>query len=171
MKTNKIIIAVIAILAFFPVCAQQQEVGDSVAVYGAISNHRTGKPEPFCTIQFLNEDRLVAGTVCDEEGFFVVAPLPVGSYTLKVLLSGLTLYKQELLIDETANLNISVITDSTTIRMLPEVHVAAPAHQLEYQELLITSPSDLRLWSFNYRWWVPGPKPVPHEARRDLSRR
>ena len=113
----------------------------------------------------------MAGTVCDEEGFFVVAPLPVGTYTLKVLLSGLTLYKQELFIEEAVNLNISVITDSTTIRMLPEVHVAdaAPEHLLEYQELLITSPSDPRLWAFNYRWWVPGPKPVPHEARRDLS--
>ena len=90
MKTNRIIIAVITMLAFFPVCAQQEEV-DTVAVYGAVLNHSTGKPEPFCTIQFLSEDRLVAGTVCDEDGFFVVAPLPVGNYTLKVLLSGLTL--------------------------------------------------------------------------------
>ena len=85
MKTNRIVIALITLLMFLPLCAQQPEERDSVAVYGAISNHRTGKPEPFCTIQFLNEDRLVAGTVCDEEGFFVVAPLPVGIYTLKVL--------------------------------------------------------------------------------------
>ena len=152
MKTNRIVIALITLLLSLPLCAQHPEERDSVAVYGAISNHRTGKPVPFCTIQFL-------------------APLPVGIYTLKVLLSGLTLYKQELLIDEAVNLNISVITDSTTIRMLPEVHVAdaAPEHLLEYQELLITSPSDPRLWAFSYRWWVPGPKPVPHEARRDLS--
>ena len=171
MKINRIIIVFFTLLAFLPVCAQQEE-GDSVAVYGAILNHRTGEPEPFCTIQFLDEERLVAGTVCDEKGFFVVAPLPVGTYTLKVLLSGLTLYKQELLIEEAANLNISVITDSTTIRLLPEVHVAdaAPVHQLEYQGLLITSPSDPRLWDFNYRWWVRGSRRVPHEARHDLSR-
>lgn len=172
MKINRIIIIVFfTSLAFLPVCAQQEE-GDSVAVYGAILNHCTGEPEPFCTIQFLDEERLVAGTVCDEKGFFVVAPLPVGTYTLKVLLSGLTLYKQELLIEEAANLNISVITDSTTIRLLPEVHVAdaAPVHQLEYQGLLITSPSDPRLWDFNYRWWVRGSRRVPHEARLDLSR-
>ena len=158
-------------LAFLPVCAQQEE-GESVAVYGAILNHRTGEPEPFCTIQFLDEERLVAGTGCDEDGFFVVAPLPVGTYTLKVLLRGLTLYKQELLIEEAANLNISVITDSTTVRMLPEVSVedSATTHQLEQQGLLITSPSDPRLWFFKYRWWVRGPKPVPHEARADLSR-
>ena len=172
MKINRIIIIVFfTSLAFLPVCAQQEE-GDSVAVYGAILNHGTGKPEPYCTIQFLSEERLVAGTVCDEDGFFVVAPLPVGTYTLKVLLRGLTLYKQELLIEEAANLNISVITDSTTVRMLPEVSVedAAPTHQLEQQGLLITSPSDPRLWFFEYRWWVRGPKPVPHEARADLSR-
>ena len=172
MKINRIIIIVFfTSLAFLPVCAQQEE-GDSVAVYGAILNHGTGKPEPYCTIQFLSEERLVAGTVCDEDGFFVVAPLPVGTYTLKVLLRGLTLYKQELLIEEAANLNSSVITDSTTVRMLPEVSVedAAPTHQLEQQGLLITSPSDPRLWFFEYRWWVRGFKPVPHEARADLSR-
>ncbi|MBR1835491.1 MAG: hypothetical protein IJ785_08330 [Bacteroidales bacterium] len=171
MKINRIIIIVATLLAFVPVCAQQPEMQDTVAVYGAVSNHNTRNPEPYCTIQFFNNDRLVAGAVCDEEGLFVVDTLPVGTYTLKVLLSGVTLYKQELLIDESANLNISVITDSTTIRMLPEIHVAetAPVHQLEYQELLITSPSDPRLWDFSYRWWVPGPKPVPHEARRDLS--
>jgi len=172
MKNHRIITIVVALLAFIPVLAQQPEYQDTVAVYGAISNHSTGKPEPYCTIQFLDQDRLVAGTLCDEEGFFSVDALPTGSYTLKVMLSGLTLYKQDLLIDETANLNISVITDSVTIRMLPEIHVAdaVPTHQLQEQELLITSPRDPRLWHFKYRWWVPGPKPVPHEAKLDLSR-
>lgn len=171
MKTNRVIIIAAILLAFVPVRAQQPVVRDTVAVFGAITNHTTGKPEPYCTIQFLDQDRLAAGTVCDDEGFFEVDALPTGAYTLRVMLSGLTLYKQELLIDETSNLNISVITDSTTIRMLPEIHVAeaAPTHLLQEQELLITSPRDPRLWDFKYRWWVPGPKPVPHEARRDLS--
>lgn len=157
-------------LIAMPLCAQQPVYTDSVAVFGAVTNHHTGKPEPFCTVQLMREGHLVAGTLCDEEGFFTIDAMAPGVYTLKVMSGGLSLYQQQLPIEETVNLNISVITDSTTIRMLPDVSVVDAAIEHKLGELLISSPRDVRLWDFNYRPWVRGSRPVPHEARLDLSR-
>ena len=55
-------------LVFAGAYGQQEGDVDTVNVMGAISNHHTGEPEPFCLVQFLDGERLVAGTMSDEKG-------------------------------------------------------------------------------------------------------
>ena len=164
------IFVMLCCLVFAEAYGQQEGDVDTVNVMGAISNHHTGEPEPFCLVQFLDGERLVAGTMSDEKGNFSVETLPAGSYTLKVLSGGMSLYQQDLLIDEMVMLNISIIKDSTVVRVLPEARVSDSAIRNRLGPLLITSPQDIRLWHFNYRPWVPGPRPKSHEASMDLSR-
>lgn len=127
---------------------------DSVIVMGTVVNRLSGEAEPYCTVHFLRDTDTVATTLCDDEGFFAVDPLPAGTYGLSISLRGMTLYQADLVLNSNAELHISVITDSFQLRTLHEVEIVAPKHLLGEQ--LISSYDDPRLWDFSYRPFMGG---------------
>lgn len=131
----------------------QEVVSDSVIVMGTVVDHLSGEHEPFCQVHFLQGSDTVATAVCDQEGYFGVDRLQVGTYGLSVSLRGMTLYQSDLVLGDNAMLSISVITDSFQLRTLREVEIMAPKHDLAASGLLITSPNDERLWDFMYCDW------------------
>lgn len=131
-------------------CAQEDEP-DSIVVLGSVVNRLSGQPEPFCQVHFLQGSDTVATAFCDDEGYFGVDRLPVGTYGLSVSLRGMTLYQADLVLGDNAMLSISVITDSFQFRTLREVAIIAPKHQLAEQGQLITHYDDPRLWDFMSR--------------------
>lgn len=135
-----------------PLCAQEDEP-DSVVVLGRVVNRLSGQPEPFCRVHFLQGGDTVTTAFCDDEGYFSVERLPVGTYGLSVSLRGMTLYQSDLVLGDNAMLSLSVITDSFQLRNLREVEIVAPKHLLTGSGQLITSPDDDRLWDFMYCDW------------------
>lgn len=150
------------------VCAQAPVKSDSVIVIGSVINRLSGEPEPFCIVHFFRGSDTAATVFCDTEGLFSVDGLPVGSYGLSVTLRGTTLYQADLVLNDNAFLNISVITDSFQLRTLREVAIVAPKHMLAESGLLITSPDDDRLWDFMYCDWCIG-RGAPRNASASNS--
>ena len=134
-------------------CAQEDEP-DSIVVLGSVVNRLSGQPEPFCQVHFLQGSDTVATAFCDDEGYFGVDCLPVGTYGLSVSLCGMTLYQSDLVLGDNAMLSLSVITDSFQLRNLHEVEIVAPKHLLGEQ--LISSYDNPRLWDFSYRPFMGG---------------
>ena len=153
MKGNRFILFLMLLLSVGPLCSQESAAPDSVVVLGLVVNRISGEHEPFCQVHFLQGSDTVATAVCDQEGYFGVDRLPVGTYGLSVSLRGMTLYQSDLVLDDNAMLYLSVITDSFQLRNLREVEIAAPKHDLAASGLLITSPDDDRLWDFMYCDW------------------
>lgn len=153
MKGNRFILFLMLLLSAGTLCAQEDEP-DSIVVLGSVVNRLSGQPEPFCQVHFLQGSDTVATAVCDQEGYFGVDRLPVGTYGLSVSLRGMTLYQSDLVLGDNAMLSLSVITDSFQLRNLREVAIVAPKHQLGEQ--LISSPDDPRLWDFSYRPFMGG---------------
>lgn len=163
-------------------CAQEDEP-DSVVILGLVVNRLSGEHEPFCQVHFLQGSDTVATAICDQEGYFGVDRLPVGTYGLSVSLRGMTLYRSDLVLGDNAMLYLSVITDSFQLRNLREVAIVAPKHQLAEQGLLISHYDDPRLWDFNYRdcfggeahyggadaGFLPGRFYAPAKGRKDAK--
>lgn len=144
---RRIIILILLVSAGLPLWAQEAEVPDSVVVMGIVVNRLSGEPEPFCRVHFLRGSDTVATAFCDDEGYFGIDRLQAGTYGLSVSLRGMTLYQADLVLNDNALLNLSVITDSFQLRNLREVQVVAPKHMLG--GLQITSPNDIRLWDMS----------------------
>ena len=153
MKRNRLILFLMLLLSACTLCAQEDEP-DSIVVLGSVVNRLSGQPEPFCQVHFLQGSDTVATAFCDDEGYFGVDRLPVGTYGLSVSLRGMTLYQSDLVLGDNALLYISVITDSFQLRNLHEVEIVAPKHLLGEQ--LISSYDDPRLWDFSYRPFMGG---------------
>lgn len=153
MKGNRFILFLMLLLSVGPLCSQESAAPDSVVVLGLVVNRISGEHEPFCQVHFLQGSDTVATAVCDQEGYFGVDRLPVGTYSLSVSLRGMTLYQSDLVLGDNAMLYLSVITDSFQLRNLREVEIVAPKHDLAASGLLITSPDDDRLWDFMYCDW------------------
>ena len=153
MKGNRFILFLMLLLSAGTLCAQEDEP-DSIVVLGSVVNRLSGQPEPFCQVHFLQGGDTMATAFCDDEGYFGVDRLPVGTYGLSVSLRGMTLYQSDLVLGDNAMLSLSVITDSFQLRNLREVAIVAPKHQLGEQ--LISSPDDPRLWDFSYRPFFGG---------------
>jgi len=137
------------LLSVGSVTAQEYDVSDSVMVMGSVVNRMSGLPEPFSVVSLLQGDQVVATTSCDEEGWFNLPSMPAGSYLLEVKLRGLTLYHADLVLQQNAEVNIGVITDSLRMVNLKEVEVLALRHMLG--SLYISSKDNVRLWDFSYR--------------------
>ena len=129
--------------------AQEPATEDSVMVMGTVVNQMTAQPEPYSVVHLLQEERLVASAPCDSEGWFEMPLLPAGSYRLEVMVRGLTLYQSDLVLQQNAELNIGVITDSLRLVNLREVRIMALRHLLGAQ--YIASPSDIRIWNMHMR--------------------
>ena len=155
MKRNSLL-CLLLLLCTLPLRAQEPTGSDSVTVLGLVVNRLSGEHEPFCQVHFLQGRDTVATAVCDQEGYFGVDRLPVGTYGLSVSLRGMNLYQADLVLNSNAELYISVITDSFQLRNLREVAITAPKHQLAEQGQLITTPDDPRLWDFSYRPFMGG---------------
>lgn len=153
MKRNRLILFLMLLLSAGTLCAQEDEP-DSIVVLGSVVNRLSGQPEPFCQVHFLQGSDTVATAFCDDEGYFGVDCLPVGTYGLSVSLRGMTLYQSDLVLGDNAMLSLSVITDSFQLRNLHEVEIVAPKHLLG--EHLISSYDDPRLWDFSYRPFMGG---------------
>lgn len=153
MKRNRLILFLMLLLSAGTLCAQEDEP-DSIVVLGSVVNRLSGQPEPFCQVHFLQGSDTVATAFCDDEGYFGVDRLPVGTYGLSVSLRGMTLYQSDLVLGDNAMLSLSVITDSFQLRNLHEVEIVAPKHLLGEQ--LISSYDDPRLWDFSYRPFMGG---------------
>ena len=152
-KLKTIVVLAALLLTVRAAWAQELAAADSVVVMGSVVNRLSGQPEPFCLVHFLQGDDTVATAFCDQEGYFGIDRLPVGTYGLSVSLRGMTLYQSDLVLHDNAALSISVITDSFQLRNLPMVEVVAPKHYLAGSGQLINSPDDPRLWDFTYCDW------------------
>lgn len=146
---RRIVFLLLLLSASPPLWAQKPDVSDSVVVMGTVVNRITSQPEPFSIVQLLQDTMVVASASCDEEGWFGIEALPVGSYLLEVQVRGLTLYQADLVLQENAVLNIGVITDSIRLVNLREVAIVALRHLLGEQ--LISTTHDIRLWNLLYR--------------------
>ena len=93
MKGNRFILFLMLLLSVGPLCSQESAAPDSVVVLGLVVNRISGEHEPFCQVHFLQGSDTVATAVCDQEGYFGVDRLPVGTYSLSVSLRGMTLYQ------------------------------------------------------------------------------
>lgn len=153
MKRNRLILFLMLLLSAGTLCAQEDEP-DSIVVLGSVVNRLSGQPEPFCQVHFLQGSDTVATAFCDDEGYFGVDRLLVGTYGLSVSLRGMTLYQSDLVLGDNAMLSLSVITDSFQLRNLHEVEIVAPKHLLGEQ--LISSYDNPRLWDFSYRPFMGG---------------
>lgn len=141
-------------LFLFGMAAFGQSEADSVMVMGSVTDRLTGEPLPLGYVHFLGTDGdTVATALCDTGGFFAVGYMPVGTYALFVSVKGLSLYRADLVLNDNADLHLSVITDSFYLRNLREVQIVEPKHELASSGLLITSPDDPRLWDFMYCDW------------------
>ena len=149
MKRNSLSLCLLLLFGAGYACAQEPVTPDSVVVMGTVVNRMSGEPEPFSMVHLLQGDTLVASAPCDEEGWFGIRAVPVGSYLLEVQVRGLTLYQADLVLQENAMLNIGVITDSIRLVNLREVAIVALRHLLGGQ--LISSTHDIRLWNLSYR--------------------
>ena len=149
MKRNSLSLCLLLLLGAGYACAQEPVAPDSVVVMGTVVNRMSGEPEPFSVVHLLQGDTLVASAPCDEEGWFGIRAVPVGSYLLEVQVRGLTLYQSDLVLQENAMLNIGVITDSIRLVNLHEVQITTLRHLLGQQ--LISSTHDIRLWNLLYR--------------------
>jgi hypothetical protein len=164
MKRNRLILFLMLLLSAGTLCAQEDEP-DSIVVLGSVVNRLSGQPEPFCQVHFLQGSDTVATAFCDDEGYFGVDRLPVGTYGLSVSLRGMTLYQSDLVLGDNAMLSLSVITDSFQLRNLHEVEIVAPKHLLGEQ--LISSYDNPRLWDFSYRPFMGGE--APHYGGADAG--
>ena len=157
MKSRCLIfIAVMALLLDAGIHAQEQEVLDSVMVFGTVINQISRQTEPYCLVRFLHGKELCREVLTDENGDFAAMGIPAGEYTLEVDVKGLSLHRENLTLTSNVTLSVSVITDSVKLVNLPEVDVndTRPKHELVEQELLIEKTDDVRLRCFNYRWWI-----------------
>lgn len=154
MKRNSLLLCLLLLLGTGTLRAQEPTEPDSVVILGLVVNRISGEHEPFCQVHFLQGSDTVATAVCDQEGYFGVDRLQVGTYGLSVSLRGRTLYQSDLVLGDNAMLYLSVITDSFQLRNLREVEIVAPKHLLGEQ--LISSPDDPRLWDFSYRPFFGG---------------
>ena len=152
MKRNSLLLCLLLLLGIGSLHAQEV-APDSVVVLGHVVNRLSGVPEPFCRVHFLQGNDTAATAVCDEQGYFGIDRLPVGTYGLSVSLRGMTLYQSDLVLNDNALLHLSVITDNFQLRNLREVEITAPKHELAASGLLITSPDDPRIWDFMYCDW------------------
>lgn len=152
------------LLAF---CTLGQAQTDTIFVTGTVYNQHTRKPEPYCLVELIQDSIATAVRVCDGEGFFLIDNLPTGSYTLRVGVGHVTLFQNDFVLREPANLSIYVDTlqlinlRTVTInarRWVPPV----PEHHLS--DKLITHADDYRLWNFSGHMTESGP------ACADLSR-
>ena len=134
------------LLCVAPLAAQQPSATDRVTVMGAVVDHLTNEPQPYCLLQFIHGTDTVA-VRCDEEGFFVSDRMSVGAYTLTAILKGKQVYRADLVLNDNAALHIAVITDSFTFRNLQTVDVQARKRQPGTQ--LITSYDDSRMWNLS----------------------
>ena len=134
------------LLCVAPLAAQQPSATDRVTVMGAVVDHLTNEPQPYCLLQFIHGTDTVA-VRCDEDGFFVSDRMPVGAYTLTAILKGKQVYRADLVLNDNAALHIAVITDSFTFRNLQTVDVQARKRQPGTQ--LITSYDDSRMWNLS----------------------
>lgn len=150
MNKLKTILALMFLLPMTRVAmAQEDVVPDSVLVMGTVVNRMTGEPESYSVVRLLQDTLVVASAPCDEEGWFDMPALPVGSYLLEVQVRGLTLYQADLVLQENVALNIGVITDSLRLVNLREVTIVALRHMLGAQ--YIATPDDIRLWNLTMR--------------------
>lgn len=145
MKRNSLL-CLMLLLCVAPLAAQQPSATDRVTVMGAVVDHLTNEPQPYCLLQFIHGTDTVA-VRCDEEGFFVSDRMSVGAYTLTAILKGKQVYRADLVLNDNAALHIAVITDSFTFRNLQTVDVQARKRQPGTQ--LITSYDDSRMWNLS----------------------
>lgn len=157
-------LTILLLLAAVGLCRAQS--GD-IVVTGIVYNLHTKNPEPYCLVQLVQDSVAKAVRVCDDEGFFVVDSLPMGSYTLRVGVGSVTLYQNDFKLLESANLSIYV--DTLQLINLRTVTINAhrripsmPGHNLGHE--LIVNTNDYRLWNFSGHMTDSGP------ACADLSR-
>ena len=160
----KRIMTILLLLAATGFCLAQR---DTIIVTGTVYNMHTRKPEPYCLVQLVQDSVSKAVRVCDSEGFFVIDSLPTGSYTLRVGVGSVTLFQNDFLLREPANL--SIYADTLQLINLRTVSINAqrkplpmPRHELGQE--LIAHPDDYRLWNFSGKMTDSGP------ACADLSR-
>ena len=148
---KQILFAIALLFAASGLMAQDYDDGDTlyVMVEGTVVNQISGLPEPYSVVHLLQGDSVRHTAPCDSEGWYGFRALPVGSYTLEVQVRGQTLYQADLVLQQNAELNIGVITDSMRLVVLREVQIVALKHLLGEQ--LIASPHDIRLWNMLYR--------------------
>jgi len=145
MKRNSLL-CLMLLLCVAPLAAQQPSATDRVTVMGAVVDHLTNEPQPYCLLQFIHGTDTVA-VRCDEEGFFVSDRMSVGAYTLTAILKGKQVYRADLVLNDNAALHIAVITDTFTLRNLQTVDVKAIRRHPG--TLLITSNDDTRMWNLS----------------------
>lgn len=121
---------------------------DSVWIEGRVIDAISGEPKFICEVQFIQTDTIKAIAFCDENGYYSIGWMPVGVYTLSVLLDGKMLHYAELSLVENALVNIALLSNDTVrFNALRPVEVTETRHKLGNR--LITSPDDPRLWNFN----------------------
>lgn len=140
---------------------------DTIIVTGTVYNQHTRKPEPYCLVQLIQDSVAKAVRVCDGDGFFAIDSLPTGAYTLRVGVGRVTLFQNDFVLREPADLSIFV--DTLQLINLRAVTINArrwvppmPKHNLG--ATLITKADDYRLWNFGGKMTESGP------ACADLSR-
>ena len=135
---------------------------DSVLVMGIVVDHLSNEPQPHCLLHFVQGSDTAAIVHCDEEGYFLSAPLPVGNYTLCATLKGHQVYRADLVLNDNAALYISIITDTFSFRNLQAINVKERRRQLG--TLLISSYNDTRMWNLSGQMVFDD-----RSASRDLS--
>ena len=151
MNTHRFLPAILVLLLAAPSALRAQDEGDTlyVMVQGTVVNQISGLPEPYSEVRLLQAGSVRAAAPCDSEGWFGFRAVPAGSYALEVQVRGLTLYQADLVLQQNAELNIGVITDSMRLVVLREVKIFALKHMLGSQ--LIASPHDIRIWNMTGR--------------------
>lgn len=148
MKINRLLL--LGVLMAAGQCMAQDTLStDSIMVMGTVVSLQTDKPEPFCKIQFVQGGMVRASALSDIEGVFILENIPAGVYSIKVGLNGLTVFQDNIKLDTDTELKLKINKDTTRIICLPpvNVNVARSRNTLEQMGLLITSPSDPRIWN------------------------
>ena len=160
MKRNSLLILGLLLLLGGHARAQEEtSAPDSIIVMGTVVDHLTDEPQPYCLLHFIRETDTAATVRCDDEGYFVTRLL-AGLYMLSVTLKGQLAYQSDLVLNDNAALNIAIITDSFSFRLLRPLEVTAARHLLREQGLLIESPNDPHLWDITYCEWCLGGQPA-----------
>ncbi|MCB0807162.1 MAG: TonB-dependent receptor, partial [Bacteroidales bacterium] len=60
----------------------------SACIKGQITDVKTGEPLPFATVSAEANGNIISGTMCDEDGFYTLKPLPPGKVDIKASFSG-----------------------------------------------------------------------------------
>ena len=147
MNTYKHVLALLVFILAVRALAAQDTL--YVMVHGTVLNQISGLPESYSVVHLLQGDSVRYVAPCDSDGWYGFRMLPAGSYRLEVQVRGQTLYQADLVLQQNAELNIGVITDSMRFVLLREVQVIALKHMLGSQ--YIGSPSDIRIWNLTGR--------------------